>query len=85
MDIKGFAIGEDCFGQRSKQTIRMKANEMPSLEEMAQILKFSELKFVSLEGFEKRKKVADLDWAGDIDSCEADEIISWENRMFHHF
>ena len=55
MDIKGFAIGEDCWGQRSKQEIRMKAMKMPSLEEMMDKLKFSELKVLSLEGFEKRK------------------------------
>ena len=85
MDIKGFAIGENCWGQRSKQEIRMKSKEMPTLEEMLDKLKFSELKVLSLEGFEKRHKVADLDWIGDVDSCEADEIIAWENRMYNHF
>lgn len=86
MKIKGYVIGEDSWGVRLKEDVKMMANEMPTIEEVVQKFpKISEFKIISLEGFEKNKKVADLDWIGDIDSCEADEIISWEARNYNSF
>ena len=86
MKIKGYAIGEDSWGVRLKEEIKMTANEMPTVEEIvAKFPKISEFKVISLEGSEKNKKVADLDWIGDLDSCEADEMMEWEARNFNSF
>ena len=86
MKIKGYVIGEDSWGNRLKENVKMTANEMPTVEEIvAKFQKISEFKIISLEGFEKNKKVADLDWIGDVDSCEADEIIAWEARNYNSF
>jgi hypothetical protein len=86
MKIRGYAIGEDSWGVRLKEEVKMTANEMPTVEEIvAKFPKISEFKIISLEGFEKNRKVADLDWVGDVDSCEADEMIAWEARNFNSF
>jgi hypothetical protein len=75
MEIKGFVIGEDLYGDLKIKTVKMNATKMPS-EEDIEVPGITNLKLVSLNGYEKRKIVDSLEWVGDIDSCKADEIIS---------
>ncbi len=78
MEIRGFVIGADTYGRLRQLAVSRTAERMPSIEEI-EVKGISEIKLVSLNGYKNRRIVDSLEWVGDIDSCEADYIISLRN------
>ncbi len=78
MEIRGFVIGADMYGRLRQLAVSRTVEKMPSIEEI-EVKGISELKLVSLNGYQKKRIVDSLEWVGDIDSCEADRIISLSN------
>jgi len=77
-DIKGFVIGTDLYGRLKKVLIKKQEQSIPIPDSFDpsefQIRGLVDLKMVSLDYMKGKKKVDGVEWIGDVDSCQADEI-----------
>jgi len=79
--ITGFVIGTDMYGNLIKRDVRQEAEKITDLPDDSNPADFevhgvSEIKMISVSLYDGKKKIGDLEWAGDIDSCLADRMVS---------
>lgn len=62
MELTGYVIGDDLYGQTKRVEIKREVDHVPDLDEI-EVRGIFELKMVSLDVRERRKIIGSIDWS----------------------